>query len=905
MVDPAVTLHQAGTTPDPADAVGSLADRMRFRGRWRDYQQRVLDDLDALLADERLHVVAAPGSGKTVLGLEITRRLGRPAIILSPTRTIRDQWSARLEELFLEQPAAPGSISDQLDELGDLTAVTYQALHAHWAGEKSRFDDLAARIRALGPVTLILDEAHHLRREWWSALQALAETLPNKHIVALTATPPYDAPFSEWARYEAMCGPVDLEIGIPELVRNGDLCPHQDHIIFSEPGADALDLLDRRRERISTLQADLRSDEDLLYRLEMHPWLQDPDAHVEQILETPEMLSAILVLLASAGRRPPPKPMQLLGIAPDEIQLPSAFWTEILLEGLLIGFPDLFPIPEERADTLRGLLHECGLIEGGHVRLRESRSIFTMMAGSLAKLDSIAEIARQEAANLGDKLRMVVLSDHIRSGEISRVAAADYRPTKLGVVPIFETLRRAAIGGQQIGVLTGTVVVLPVEAVKRLREVAGPDYASLQLRQLEPWPQHVLVDDQGDSHRLVELITQIFCEGGINMLVGTQSLLGEGWDAPAINSLVLASNSAAFMLSNQMRGRAIRIDPRDPGKVANIWHLATVDPSMFEAFDLDNELNWGSLDDGAAACADFALLQRRFKAFEGIPNGGSLRIEGGLARLGWFNSILPSNDRTFAFAKDRAAIADTWTRSLGGAAPRAHVREIASPTYAPRGLAWFDTLRWLGISAASAASFAAGNQLRFLKSTQQLAPVAMAVAAAATIASLPLLVRALWLTLRNGSLESSVYQVAQTVLVSSHRSGLISDEEFENAGVEVYKSLSGVCDVFVTGVTRATEHAMICAIAEILGPVQNPRYLLLRQSWFGPLRRTDYHAVPAALGSRKESAEIFHREWKAHVGSSHLVFTRTRLGRLVLLRARSRSFAAGFRRAVDRRSAWL
>ncbi len=98
---------------------------------------------------------------------------------------------------------------------------------------------------------------------------------------------------------------------------------------------------------------------------------------------------------------------------------------------------------------------------------------------------------------------------------------------------------------------------------------------------------------------------------------------------------------------------------------------------------------------------------------------------------------------------------------------------------------------------------------------------------------------------------------------------------------------------------------MMLAMAELLGPVQNPRYLLVRRSWLGRWGRTDYHAVPAAIGQRKEWAEGFHRAWQARVGTSHLVFTRSAEGRLDLLRARAGSFAAGFQRRVDRRSAWL
>ena len=60
------------------------------------------------LDDDRLHVVAAPGAGKTTLSLEVFRRLGKPALVLTPTLTIRDQWLLRLRDFL------PESSSDDL-----------------------------------------------------------------------------------------------------------------------------------------------------------------------------------------------------------------------------------------------------------------------------------------------------------------------------------------------------------------------------------------------------------------------------------------------------------------------------------------------------------------------------------------------------------------------------------------------------------------------------------------------------------------------------------------------------------------------------------------------------------------------------------------------------------------------
>lgn len=888
-----------------------MLDDMNFKGNWRDYQARVLEEMDEHFGDGRLHVVAAPGAGKTVLGLEIVRRIGRRALVFAPTIAIREQWAHRLSPLFLDAPPEVGTISRSLEESRELTLTTYQALDSLRRGKE--LDALIQALNDRGPLTLVLDEAHHLRREWWKCLNELANRLDDACLVALTATPPYDASFAEWSRYEELCGPIDLEIGIPELVRNSDLCPHQDHLILSEPTEDALALLDRRREAIGKLHMELRQDDGVLDWLSAHPWLTGSEAHVEEILEAPEMLSAALVLLASAGRELPRRPLKLLGVSARNVPQPSLFWLERFLDGVISQHTATFPLDPARLKTLRDRLHRHGLIEGGRVRLQHTRSVFKLMTSSLAKLDSIADIAKAEQDALGEDLRMVVLSDHIRAGELPNRPDAEFKPAKLGVVPIFEKLRRSRIADEYLGVLTGSLVILPKPALSKLPSIAEKlnfDPGSFRSSDLPGCPDHVRIEcSAGGTAELVRLVTALFTRGYVRILVGTQSLLGEGWDAPALNSLVLASNTASFMLSNQMRGRAIRIDPARPGKVANIWHLATVDPGDRESWDaVVSTFNWGFLGDGGTpGLSDIEVVARRFKAFEGISNGASTLIEDGVARLGLDPSkpAAFANLRTFTVAADRRAIAKRWKVSLGQGAERAQVRETAAPRYAPRALSWFDTLQALGWSAAGSGAFAAANELRGLAFYEGIGVIAMGVAGVATLASLPKLAKAGRLVWRNGSLEGSLETVTRIVLRSLVNADIISGRELDTAHVEIRTSLDGRKDIVLTGVSRAAERQVMQAIAEILGPVQNPRYLLVRSSWLGLKKRVDYHAIPTALGARKENAERFAELWRGGVGSSRLVFTRTAEGRRALLKARASSLAAGFQRIVDRRSVWL
>ena len=103
---------------------------IHFKGNFRDYQQRVLDNADKYLKDGKINIVAAPGSGKTVLGLELIRRLASPCIILSPTTAIRQQWGERFKDLFLDNAEDfPALFSNDLHNITLINSITYQALY--------------------------------------------------------------------------------------------------------------------------------------------------------------------------------------------------------------------------------------------------------------------------------------------------------------------------------------------------------------------------------------------------------------------------------------------------------------------------------------------------------------------------------------------------------------------------------------------------------------------------------------------------------------------------------------------------------------------------------------------------------------------------------------------------------
>ena len=110
---------------------------IKFKYEWRKYQKRVLDELSKHIDDNHLHIVAPPGSGKTILGLEVAIRLNKPTLIFAPTIAIRNQWIQRFLDLFILEGEIPDWISKDIKNPRFLTVVTYQSLHSTISDRKT------------------------------------------------------------------------------------------------------------------------------------------------------------------------------------------------------------------------------------------------------------------------------------------------------------------------------------------------------------------------------------------------------------------------------------------------------------------------------------------------------------------------------------------------------------------------------------------------------------------------------------------------------------------------------------------------------------------------------------------------------------------------------------------------
>lgn len=913
--------------------------KLNFKGSWRSYQKRILDDLSFHLRDDKLHIVAAPGAGKTTLGIEVLSKLNQATLILCPTNTIKNQWKERICSAFLK-PEDYNIVSTDLRNPEYITVTTYQALLASFCGQKDedtnsntydeeaeiseeeaesisnskRFnskkaDEIIKILKDANITVLCFDEAHHLRNEWWKALIYLNENLAPKQTLSLTATPPYDANINEWNRYEELCGEIDEVISIPELVKNGDLCPHQDFIYYSLLKDSEKELIKKQNANIKTFMDELNSDSKLISYLSSSPFLNEPKSYTEQIFDDPDFYVSTASFLKLNNKKINPKFLSLFNAKEHELPKFTQEEAKKFLNGLLYNHCEEFAQIEEKLEHYRNRAKLLGLVYNKRIVLGDNVKIQRKISGSIAKIDSIEEITELEYNSLSTSLRMVILADLIKLN--------DTDSDSLGVVPIWKRLKNKF---QQIpiGVLCGSLILLPKSSEQNFKlhvkenDLTEDSLTVSSFNQDEAYMK--ITPKESAKNKIVGIITEMFNQGEINILIGTQALLGEGWDAPSINSLILSSTVSSYMLSNQMRGRAIRIDKNNPDKISNIWHLASIalpeKTNIFEEIFSESSTN---LDEEAkmnALMHDIVSLEKRFEGYEAPSYFDKHEIVSGIDRVKskdfyhniekfGENAFKDFNKSTRELALNRSQTKQWWndalylgygngqqTMTTGVEAEKLTVNTLKYTSYKEMLFSTFTTFLFVLASVIYSGGFNWG------------------IIGIILLVFLIVCANIYLKYLKTGTIAGVMKQIAIVHLEALASQDLIRSS-LKRVGLTVQETLEGI---YVSCKNLPTEenNLFIKCIQEFLNPIENPRYLLIRTNRFGKvINQTDYFSIPAILSNNKKCVDIFAKLWEKYIGGSYkIVYTRNLEGRMTLLQARKNSFSATKRPKSKRLSKW-
>ncbi|GAA3670179.1 DEAD/DEAH box helicase family protein [Microbacterium marinilacus] len=931
--------------------------RWRFEGELRHYQADVLDRVD-VDGDEPLHIVAPPGSGKTLLGLLLAARRGSRTLVLAPTVTIRDQWTAAARGLAPDER----HVSRDPQQPGELTALTYQALsvldarnplaqlaeerwrneleaeghapdaaaawldrlrsgnaRAHASGIARRSRTLRRRMaredpetlaRALHPnarvlidrlvahgvETIVLDECHHLLDHWALVVAALLARLRarGRHplVIGLTATLPSPDDGDAYDNYTALLGDVDYEVPVPAVVREGNLAPYRELVRFVEPTTDELAFLRGQATGLSVLihrtfaqgrgadfvvralqpdAADADERSPLVPPRAVDP-VSDMDARLSKafaddfagaeaaaaMLATVAPDHPVVARLPAPSRRPPTtdEALRLLG--------------RYALHDVL---PD--PAAADRWERIRRSLADFGysLTDRGLRRTRDP--IDTMLASSLAKDYAVCDILRSERAELGDRLRALVVTDFTEHGNrhgglingagalrAFSVLAADVATADLRVALVTGAGTRIAARDAQASLPHWRAAL----GVAVAAEPTPEDPAVLEIR----------APGTGTSAH-VRAAAELLTRGHIDVVVGTRGLFGEGWGCPAVNTLIDLTAVATPSATQQLRGRTLRLDPAWPEKTAHNWTITALLPP---GFPLD-------------AAPDLARLRRKHARLWGLQREDSDRVVRGLSA-----TFTDEQRRLLTAPEATAERLNGLTATVPRATTRAQWRigddyldteEVSVLARRRAGEPVFRTSarsRLLsGARAAGAASVAIGGIALLATGAVVAAAAGAALVVAALVWGLPS-ARAWWRERRYQSRPDGLYRRIGGVIVAGlRRSGRVTGRDVGVAVSTTPGSSPGEERVTVTfpGAGLADQRVLAQAMTELFGPIGVPRYVLelgvdgrprierrAGSAAFGRARSRQYLAVPTAIGRRGDDVRAFADDWRREVGPCRL-----------------------------------
>lgn len=897
---------------------------------WRPSQLRLLEAAGRV-GDRQWHLCAPPGAGKTLIGLELARRLGVPTLVLSPTTAVRDQWR---EAVFMFGADPMVFTASDPAQQAPLLSVTYQLLgnpgeaaaelaaagRRLWVaevaaahGEEVAADRIAAteaadpararrelgrHVRALrrslagagevavpyeallgersvaliealaqrGVGCVVLDECHHLL-DWWAlVLAALIGRLgPDVAVIGLTATLPDTTSEREAENYRRLLGDVDAELPLAALVAEGMLAPWRDGVHVAHLTGAEESFVAARAERFATdLDGHLVAEGFLTWAVERlggaalddRQALTDPETTPgawAAFWDADPLGGAALArwwaargLALPAGFDPPP------GVD-GKLDLED----RLVLVDLWLHDPVVAPGTEERkalTDTLRR--HGVAVTTAG---LRWGRSVADVVcARSSAKGPAAATILAAEAERRGEGLRALVVVERDTAGT-PPAAAREVLGEDAG------TAARILAGlcgrGEvlEMGVMAVTGRGAWADAISAERICAAINTSTTDGR----WVRAEGCDIAGavrlvgqgrgwGTSRWLAAATDALDDGAARVLLATRALVGEGWDHPPINVLVDLSEAASASAVTQLRGRAIRLDPADPTKVASLWDVVVAH---------------------GLARGDWDRLRRRHARWWGPDAGG--RVVTGPAKLHPLagRTEVPDgpeadrlNDESAASVADVAATMAAWgSLDPGGApAPSVHVRSPAGRRRRVRTRG----RNWLWAAAPGAATSTAGLVAAAGAMPSALAWPALAVAAAGALATA-------WVARgRRRGEKDTLLALGDAVAAGMAAAG---DRELRGARVAVEADPSGGWIASAEGLGENAAARWADALAETLGPLGSPRWLVTAggRAW----------RVPTAVGASREAAEAFTAGLHRRVPGVELVRAGTPAATLAVLAA--------------------
>ncbi|MCI0504302.1 DEAD/DEAH box helicase family protein [Candidatus Micrarchaeota archaeon] len=876
---------------------------------FRKYQKDVLEKIS--LQDMEMLIVAPPGSGKTIIGLEIMRRIGAPAIVFSPTTVIARQWKEKLS-FFCDRPDEAASLESE--DPAFISIFTYQRISTRaqatdamarmaremWSKElqktlspedaekelsriekkNARFYEkrlatfisklrneydrsviekglhrnalaLIGRMKDAGVKVIILDECHHLLDYWGLVIKYLKDVL-GAQVIGLTAT--YPIAEERDIFFELLGQHVDYEVSVPAVVKEGYLAPYRELALFVTPTNDEIRFIKSEIDRVETAFSSIAAHSMFA---DFFKWATDGELFKEDY--------PLYQAVVSFGGR-------LENVNHDGKLL------------LIKGFLDYaYPLMgEDERNAAFHMLRACGMAYSNRALRMASTVEKYILSYSDARVKGALDILRRESSSEKENLRALVMADFDM-----HVPGRKLRPGKEMGSATYIFMRMARELDELNPVLvTGTKLYCDDDIAERLcaeiERLAKGRKLDVRVSH-RPMDGFAIIEGSGKDWKpstYTLLVTELFSAGMTRLLIGTKGIFGEGWDSLKLNTLIDLTAISFGTSVQQIKGRTLRLDPEDQAKVSHNWDVVCVYPGMgtqLSKLRRKHGLVYGIDDEGNIT-----------KGLHHVDKNVTELEFCGVDERPFYAALGRINERMAGRANDRAKTHSLWgvgtiydDQETMAVSAKMNRKIVPVQT-----LGWFYGAIFLTLTSSlimfGLYGIFGGDALCCLGSLI----LWLAFFASVSCASYVYL-------LRNPMPDEKVVAgIAKTVFNTLKRLGATDD----SATFKLSILDDGKVEAALYG-KGSREFAQ--AMEELLSRPINPRYIILYDvarplhllfglygafSYFAERVgvKKQFFAVPSLFAANKKNMEIFASEWEMHIGGGKFVYTRSEEGAKLL-----------------------
>ena len=868
------------------------------------------------LNEKRLHIVAPPGSGKTVLGLYVWSDLVRvPTLVLSPNSAIQAQWAARTS--LFELDGKEDQISTDPKNPGLLTSLTYQSVTMPkrggedldvtaielwaevlvskaeadtneaallWIADLKRTnpeyfderlsvyrkqvrDDFAKNGNALwtlhdsarktlmklkqkGIGMIILDECHHLLHHWGRVLTELKEFFDDPIVLGLTATPPDFSTVKEKDanRYHEFFGEIDYEVPIPALVRDANLAPYQDLCYFVRPAEHELEYIAKVDDEFDEILAELEQPptyENGVPRLQDWVYQQLNDkilpggksvTWTTYAKQTGAFSDAARMYLKNCRMSLPPDVPSFKGSEWGRM----AYLRQVLDRYVRHGLRrSELKEDHKKGEILTSRLRLLGM-QITETGIRPCASpVGRIMAYAATKIEALSDIISTEMQSLGQDIRAVIVTDFEKTSATSLVEGV-MDDEAGGAIAAFRSLVKCGSGDMLDPILmTGSTVLVDDDLSERFLEAA------------RAWI----------AERDLDIDLRARHEETYHIIVGR----GKDW-IPRYYSLMITEFFQQGLTKCLIGTRGLLGEGWDASKINVLVDLTTVTTSMSinqlrgRSMRLDKDWpekvanNWDVVcfaNEFTNGYKDYLRFEKKHKQLYGVCDDGA--IEKGVGHVhAAFTEAEPEgisegmnlfNEEMLMRSRNRDKARQLW--GIGqpfSAHPRSAIETMPNDD-----------------------NFGLGSGFKFSS-------------------------KSVW------SGQSLVQAMALVVSNSLIHTGHISNTCRASGGDRG----GGWMRMHLTKSTEEESKIFSEALGEVLGPLENPRYVISRHSrffnetwltkilpevlakYFRPIesKLVMYHSVPKILAGKRADADVFLRYWQEFISPAELFYAHSAEGKL-------------------------